>query len=259
MVSFIPHAWFSSDLVPQTGTRHHHGAVFLSLSTSASVHPSGVMRSANLHCASVPARWKIIRSVSCHYFAELILFPSANRYNFSPSGCKNLCERIDVELQAAHSLEVAMSLARAYERRLQLTNPTVRPAARPTPVRRNLAVAGQTAVVATSATTPLGSTGASPGTTNTTTTARGNRVFRYLTAAEMEERRRLGLCYNCDGKFSRNHNCKRLFCLYIMGQRGSGRGRGTSRDRQGTRNLIACTHRRANERNNKSVPARTHC
>lgn len=29
----------------------------------------------------------------------------------------------------------------------------------------------------------------------------------------MEERRRLGLCYNCDEKFSRTHHCKQLFCL----------------------------------------------
>lgn len=32
--------------------------------------------------------------------------------------------RTDMELQAPQSLEVAMSLARAYERRLQLTTPT---------------------------------------------------------------------------------------------------------------------------------------
>lgn len=80
-------------------------------------------------------------------------------------------------------------------------------------MRQNSTVAGHTATMATPAPQPSGLTGAASGTTNTTTTARGNRVFRYLSAAEMEERRRLGLCYNCDEKFSRNHSCKQLFCL----------------------------------------------
>jgi len=41
------------------------------------------------------------------------------------------------------------------------------------------------------------------------------RPVRRLTQAEQEERRRLGLCYNCDEKFGRGHNrvCKRLFLL----------------------------------------------
>ena len=47
-----------------------------------------------------------------------------------------------------------------------------------------------------------------------TVTVEGRPVKR-LTQAEQEERRRLGLCYNCDEKFSRGHNrvCKRLFLL----------------------------------------------
>ena len=41
------------------------------------------------------------------------------------------------------------------------------------------------------------------------------RPVKRLTQAEQEERRRLGLCYNCDEKFGRGHNrvCKRLFLL----------------------------------------------
>ena len=47
-----------------------------------------------------------------------------------------------------------------------------------------------------------------------TVTVEGRPVKR-LTQAEQEERRRLGLCYNCDEKFGRGHNrvCKRLFLL----------------------------------------------
>jgi hypothetical protein len=41
------------------------------------------------------------------------------------------------------------------------------------------------------------------------------RPIKCLTQAEQEERCRLGLCYNCDDKFTRGHNhvCKRLFLL----------------------------------------------
>lgn len=39
--------------------------------------------------------------------------------------------------------------------------------------------------------------------------------MKRLTQAEQEERRHLGLCYNCDEKYGRGHNrvCKRLFLL----------------------------------------------
>jgi len=41
------------------------------------------------------------------------------------------------------------------------------------------------------------------------------RPVKRLTQAEQEERRRFGLCYNCDEKFGRGHNrvCKRLYLL----------------------------------------------
>jgi len=43
------------------------------------------------------------------------------------------------------------------------------------------------------------------------------RPVKRLSQAEQDERRRLGLCYNCDEKYTRGHNrvCKRLF--YING------------------------------------------
>jgi hypothetical protein len=37
--------------------------------------------------------------------------------------------------------------------------------------------------------------------------------FRRLTPAEMLERRRQGLCYNCDEPYVRGHKCQRLFYL----------------------------------------------
>jgi hypothetical protein len=48
----------------------------------------------------------------------------------------------------------------------------------------------------------------------TTVTVEGHPV-RRLSMTEMEERRRLGLCFNCNEKFGRGHNqvCQRLFLL----------------------------------------------
>jgi hypothetical protein len=47
-----------------------------------------------------------------------------------------------------------------------------------------------------------------------TTSVEGRTVHR-LNQAEQEEHRRLGMCFNCDEKYSRGHNkvCKRLFLL----------------------------------------------
>jgi hypothetical protein len=38
---------------------------------------------------------------------------------------------------------------------------------------------------------------------------------KRLTPAEMAERRRQGLCYNCDELFVRGHHCQRLFYLEV--------------------------------------------
>jgi hypothetical protein len=43
-------------------------------------------------------------------------------------------------------------------------------------------------------------------------TSRG-RPFRRLMPAEMQERRRQGLCYNCDEPYVPGHVCQRLFYL----------------------------------------------
>ena len=39
------------------------------------------------------------------------------------------------------------------------------------------------------------------------------RAFKKLTPEEMAERRKLGLCFNCDEPFQRGHKCARLFYL----------------------------------------------
>jgi hypothetical protein len=39
------------------------------------------------------------------------------------------------------------------------------------------------------------------------------RPFKYLTPAEMAERRKQGLCYNCDEPYVQGHKCARLFFL----------------------------------------------
>uniref|UniRef100_A0A452Y6T3 Uncharacterized protein n=1 Tax=Aegilops tauschii subsp. strangulata TaxID=200361 RepID=A0A452Y6T3_AEGTS len=39
------------------------------------------------------------------------------------------------------------------------------------------------------------------------------RPFRRLTSAELLERRRQGLCFNCDEPYTSGHVCPRLFYL----------------------------------------------
>ncbi|KAK1600979.1 hypothetical protein QYE76_016730 [Lolium multiflorum] len=105
--------------------------------------------------------------------------------------------RVDVELQAPQDLQTAMHYARAYERRAQAIQQAPLPrgtrAARPPP----------TAATATRP-APPGPTGPAPAAT---------RTFRRLTPAEQLERRRLGLCFNCDDPYTPSHVCPRLFYL----------------------------------------------
>jgi hypothetical protein len=105
--------------------------------------------------------------------------------------------KTDVELQDPQDMEMAMSLARAYERRLAVivdsnkstaSQPTHRPLALKAPM---------------TPATPTPSNNASP-----TTLA---RPFKRLTLEEMAARRQAGLCFNCDEPFSRGHKCKLLF------------------------------------------------
>jgi hypothetical protein len=108
---------------------------------------------------------------------------------------------IDVRIQNPQTLAVAMSLARQFELREQFVAPAARAPGRPLLP----APAARLALPA-----PPGAKPAAPG----TITVEG-RTIKRLSQAEQEERRRLGLCYNCDDKFTRGHNriCKRLFLL----------------------------------------------
>ncbi|KAK1632671.1 hypothetical protein QYE76_006986 [Lolium multiflorum] len=85
--------------------------------------------------------------------------------------------RVDVELQAPHDLQTAMHYARAYERRAQAGAPGPRHPHRPPP-----------------------------------SYGRGCRPPRP-TGTDRLERRRLGLCFNCDDIYTPGHVCPRLFYL----------------------------------------------
>jgi hypothetical protein len=39
--------------------------------------------------------------------------------------------------------------------------------------------------------------------------------FRQLTAAEMDERREKGLCFNCDERYAKGHRCKGRFLMFV--------------------------------------------
>ncbi|XP_066389781.1 uncharacterized protein [Miscanthus floridulus] len=106
--------------------------------------------------------------------------------------------RVDVELHDPQDLQRAMHLARAYERR---NAPA--PLALPAQQRRRLTGAPPIPPALSAATSAAAS--------SSTTTPQ--RAFKRLSPDEMAERRKQGLCYNCDEPYVRGHKCARLFFL----------------------------------------------
>lgn len=100
-----------------------------------------------------------------------------------------------------------MSLTCAYERRNVAPQLALPASPQRAPRRAPAAIAAPPTVVATSEATTASSS-ALP------------RPFKRLTPAEMADRRKLGLCYNCDEPYIRGHKCPHLFYLevsdYIM-------------------------------------------
>ena len=111
--------------------------------------------------------------------------------------------RTDVELQAPTDLQRAMGLERAYERRAAaLTGAGTVRVQRPTPRPQPLPLPSP--LIASPTPAPA-----------TTTIQAPPRPLRRLSPAEMAERRRQGLCFNCDKQYVRGHKCQRLFYLEV--------------------------------------------
>jgi hypothetical protein len=109
---------------------------------------------------------------------------------------------LDVWVHNPQSLAAAMSLARQLELREQYTPAIVKAPSRgvlPSPPPR-FALPAAPAEKAAPATVPV-----------------GGQPVKRLSRPEQEERRRLGLCFNCNEKYTRGHNrvCRRIF--YIDG------------------------------------------
>ena len=105
--------------------------------------------------------------------------------------------RVDVELRGPQDLQSAMYYARAFERRavaIQQESPSQTAGSLPGPD------SAQGRPVQASA-APLAAT--------------AGRPFRRLTPAEILERRRQGLCFNCDEPYKPGHACPRLFYLEV--------------------------------------------
>lgn len=121
---------------------------------------------------------------------------------------------IDVEMKGAPSLEVAMSLARAFERCEQVVAQLAAPprAQRPPPTRGLLALPAPASVVMPALPAPTTAPGPAP----CTITVAGRTVCR-LSPAKIEECRENGQCFNCDEHYVQGHNrvCRRLFLLEI--------------------------------------------
>jgi hypothetical protein len=119
--------------------------------------------------------------------------------------------RVDVELRAPQDLPTVMHLARAFELCASAVA-SLRPPELPRPVRQQRF---QQAPAARPALPPPAGApaGGAPEARAAAVPPSPIRQFRHLTPAEQLERRRQGLCYNCDEPFVRGHQCKRLFYL----------------------------------------------
>ncbi|KAK1649591.1 hypothetical protein QYE76_067396 [Lolium multiflorum] len=108
---------------------------------------------------------------------------------------------VDVEMRDTPDLQTAMYYARAYEHRALALQQTlhgrgVRPPPRAAPA--------PAASAPPRPALPAAPSGAPPTPT---------RPFRRLTSAEQLERRRKGLCFNCNETYAPGHVCARLFYL----------------------------------------------
>jgi len=111
--------------------------------------------------------------------------------------------RVDYELRQPQDLQTAMYLARAFEARAAATSSAQAPrAARPPPRPTTTFRASPATVTPPALPPPPGGPPSAP-----------PHQFRRLSPAEQQERRRQGLCYNCDEQYVRGHICKRLFYL----------------------------------------------
>jgi len=109
--------------------------------------------------------------------------------------------RVDVEIHRPQDLQTAMYYARAFERRAAATTPVL-PARAARPVQRAAFPAARAPGAGPAALPPAAGAGAP-----------GGRAFRRLTPVEQQERRRWGLCYNCDELYAPGHVCPHLLYL----------------------------------------------
>jgi hypothetical protein len=116
--------------------------------------------------------------------------------------------RVDVELQAPR-LQRAMALALAYEQRSSALAAVASAGSPPRPPSRFRHQLGSSSV------TPHSSASSSSHAAPTTPATPTTKPFKKLTPTEMLERRRLGLCYNCDDQYTRGHKCPKLFYLEV--------------------------------------------
>jgi hypothetical protein len=115
---------------------------------------------------------------------------------------------VDVELQSPQDLQRAMALARAYEQRSSALAAVQMPARPPrqTPRPQHYYSSSNSSTLATSS-------AISSVPTNPSAPTQATKIFKKLSPTEMMERRRQGLCYNCDEQYTRGHKCQKLFYL----------------------------------------------
>lgn len=140
-------------------------------------------------------------------YQEAFLARMANAGNLSLAQQVNLFTgglpealRVDVELHNPADLQRAMVLARAYERRAAALFAQGASRSPRVPGKQMQYPSTPSAVQQSSIVPSL---------------PPASKPFKRLTPAEMTERRKQGLCYNCDEQYVRGHKCQRLFYLEV--------------------------------------------
>ena len=106
---------------------------------------------------------------------------------------------LDVEIHNPHSLAATMSLARKLELRNQCATPAAAAPSAPCAGQRSILPAPQRLPLPAPATAP-------PTAPMPAQVSVEGRPVKRLSQTDMEERRRLELCFNCNERFAHGHN-----------------------------------------------------
>ncbi|KAL1156025.1 hypothetical protein V6Z11_A08G064400 [Gossypium hirsutum] len=125
--------------------------------------------------------------------------------------------RIDIKMQQARNIGVAMNMARALERKQKISSKML------SQTNLNWSTSQNTdsnSIIPTTQNIAKGGGQTIEPTGNNGKIGSFAPFIKRLTRIEMAERRTKGLCYNCDESYSMGHKCKKLFWIKVLDVEG---------------------------------------